>query len=196
MGSKSFTERETKILEAAAQAFMRYGVKRTSMGDIAEEAGVARQTLYNVYGTKDEIFSATLDFFHHKTMIALLEALKATDTLREQMDLVLELTIVAPFRQLRALPHMEEFDEGFNTMGKGAIERSQAGVCELIADLLRPYAQQLSNAGMDPKGLADFLVPAAKGAKATAKDEVHLNALLDNMKALVLSAVGEETQAQ
>ena len=46
-------QREVKIVDAAFRVFSRYGVKRTTMNDIAEEAGLVRQTLYTVYKNKD-----------------------------------------------------------------------------------------------------------------------------------------------
>jgi AcrR family transcriptional regulator len=44
------------ILEAAKQAFSRYGLKRTSMADIAGLASVSRPALYLLFKDKDEIF--------------------------------------------------------------------------------------------------------------------------------------------
>ena len=189
MDSYTFTARERKILEAAAQVFVRYGVKRTSMGDIAEEAGVARQTLYNVYNSKDDVFRAALNLFHQTMMAGLMDALEEADTLQERMDIVLEHTILAPYRQLQALPHGDEFEEGFNTVGKAAIEDGQTAIRHVVADILTPYTKALKSKNMEPVGLADFLVRSAKAAKMTAKDEAHLKALLGNMKALVSNAV-------
>jgi len=39
---------------------MRYGIGRTTMADIAQSAGVARQTLYNAYPNKDEVLRAVV----------------------------------------------------------------------------------------------------------------------------------------
>ncbi len=55
MSSKS-----DKILAAAFDVFTRYGVQKATMGDIAKAAGVARQTLYNTYGTKETVMEAVV----------------------------------------------------------------------------------------------------------------------------------------
>ena len=65
------TEREIHILECAFSVFSRYGVKRASMTDIAEEAGIARQTLYNAFSNKDEILRATIRLFTNRAISAI-----------------------------------------------------------------------------------------------------------------------------
>ena len=46
------------VLDAAAHCVERYGVKRTTMGDIALKAAVAKATLYNHFRTKDDVLAA------------------------------------------------------------------------------------------------------------------------------------------
>lgn len=43
------------LLQAAQRAFARYGVRKTTLEDIAKEAGLSRSTIYRALGTKDEI---------------------------------------------------------------------------------------------------------------------------------------------
>jgi len=45
-----------RILEAALTLFARHGFKRSSMADIAREAGVARATLYLRFADKSAVF--------------------------------------------------------------------------------------------------------------------------------------------
>ena len=44
-----------RILESARACFLRYGVRGTRMGDIAEGAGMVRQTLYDWVSSRDEL---------------------------------------------------------------------------------------------------------------------------------------------
>lgn len=48
------------ILEAAVAEFVRVGYLAASLDDIAVRAGVAKRTIYNVVGGKEELFRATL----------------------------------------------------------------------------------------------------------------------------------------
>ena len=49
------------LLEAAAHCVERYGVRRTTMGDIALKAVVAKATLYNHFRTKDDVLVALVE---------------------------------------------------------------------------------------------------------------------------------------
>jgi len=48
----------TAILDGAQRCIERDGVRRTTMGEVALEAGVAKATLYNHFHTKDEVLAA------------------------------------------------------------------------------------------------------------------------------------------
>ncbi|HVF20693.1 MAG TPA: TetR/AcrR family transcriptional regulator [Mycobacteriales bacterium] len=48
------------ILSGAASCVARYGTRKTTMGDIAREGGVAKATLYNHFRAKDEVLAALL----------------------------------------------------------------------------------------------------------------------------------------
>ncbi|MCW2614504.1 MAG: transcriptional regulator, TetR family, partial [Frankiales bacterium] len=49
------------ILEAAAGCVQRFGVRKTTMGDVAAQGGVAKATLYNHFRTKDDVLRALVD---------------------------------------------------------------------------------------------------------------------------------------
>lgn len=53
-------EREAQILRAATAVIIRQGYDKTTMSDIAEEAGVSRGTVYLYFKGKEELFEALL----------------------------------------------------------------------------------------------------------------------------------------
>jgi AcrR family transcriptional regulator len=55
-------ETQRTVVEAAARLFAKQGYNATSIGQIASEAGVAVQTIYNSVGAKRELLSRVLDF--------------------------------------------------------------------------------------------------------------------------------------
>jgi len=48
------------ILQAAVRVFQKWGLNKTTMEDIASEAGKGKSTLYYYYKSKDEIFDAVV----------------------------------------------------------------------------------------------------------------------------------------
>ena len=50
--------RRAAILDAALRVFGQYGFRRTSMDDIAREAGIGKGTIYLSFTSKDEVFQA------------------------------------------------------------------------------------------------------------------------------------------
>lgn len=51
----------TRIISAANQLFVRDGYRQTTVGDIAERAGAAVQTIYSAFGSKLGVLSAAHD---------------------------------------------------------------------------------------------------------------------------------------
>ncbi len=61
--TKSEDTRE-RILVAAIQRFSKFGYRRTSINDVAEEAGLARATVYLYWRRKQDLFVAGLEQFN------------------------------------------------------------------------------------------------------------------------------------
>lgn len=55
-----------RILSAAGNVFARFGFRRASMGQIADEAGLTRQALYHHYPSKEALFRAVVEELHEQ----------------------------------------------------------------------------------------------------------------------------------
>ena len=64
-----------QILAAALIVFSRYGYKRTTMNDIAQNTGISRAALYLYYKNKEEIFRSLAYDLHEKALAAAKQAL-------------------------------------------------------------------------------------------------------------------------
>ncbi|MHB8576155.1 MAG: TetR/AcrR family transcriptional regulator, partial [Dehalococcoidia bacterium] len=53
--------RRLRLLEAAQRTFVRDGYRHATMERVAEDAGVSKQTLYNYFADKDELFASLLE---------------------------------------------------------------------------------------------------------------------------------------
>ena len=76
MPSQSYEARGERILEAAAELIVRWGYKKTTVDDIAKQAGVAKGTIYLHWKTREELFSAML----------VREELKLTEDMQERIS--------------------------------------------------------------------------------------------------------------
>src|SRR2546426_10017116 len=53
-------ERGDRILDAAAELVLRWGYKKTTIDDIAKQAGVAKGTIYLHWKTREDLFLALI----------------------------------------------------------------------------------------------------------------------------------------
>lgn len=53
-------EKVESILDTARKMFGRYGIQKTSLSEIAEMARVAKATIYNYFGSKDQVYLEVL----------------------------------------------------------------------------------------------------------------------------------------
>ena len=74
-----------RLLDAAGDLFYAEGVQSVGIDRIVEQAGVARASLYNTFGSKEVLVRAYLDERHARTVGRLSAALATTEVPREQV---------------------------------------------------------------------------------------------------------------
>jgi len=185
-------ETADSILEATIRVFMRYGVRRTTMNDIAVEAGLARQTLYSVFANKDEILCACIRHFSNDTLNAITRDWQDQTDLGGKLDVFFEHAILASFRLLRASPDARDMADGYNAAGKAAIRQVQSEKVAHLASMLEQYKTAIAQFGFNSEQVADFLLTAALAARDSADDEQRLLSLLSVLKSSVLALSGEQ----
>lgn len=184
------TEREENIIEAAIRLFMRYGVKRTGMNDIAAEAGIARQTLYNVFSNKDAVLQATIRLMADRSAAGIEAGLKNTHDLSEQLDVIFRHIVIEPFELLDASPNSEDIVAGFNASSQNELAAAATRNRATIAQVIEPYAKSIEASGLTLDQFADFVERSASAAKHSAGNRKHLLSLLSALKISVLKVTG------
>lgn len=74
-----------RLLAAADELFYEEGVHSVGIDRVIEKAGVAKATLYNAFGSKDELIRSYLNERHALTRTRMLEALDRYDDPRERL---------------------------------------------------------------------------------------------------------------
>ena len=181
------SETEARIVEAAIGVFVRYGAKKTTMADIAEAAGVSRQTVYASFGDKDGIIVACIRHVSEASLAAIRARLGGCGTLGEGLDVYFEETVVKSFEMLQEAGDPEDLISGHNEAGRAAIEEAHARQAALIAELLEPHADAIARSGQTPAQLARFVVTVAMGLKYGAGDRRALDELLHSLRRSVIA---------
>ncbi|MEX3007384.1 TetR/AcrR family transcriptional regulator [Hoeflea sp. TYP-13] len=178
-----------QIIEAAIRVISRYGVKRTTMNDVAEEANIVRQTLYNAYASKEDLLRATIRYGGEQSLAAIKSECAEATSLSEKLDIVFEHSVVKPFEWIHASPEAADIIDGFNDAARDELATSYEHKRAELQTILEPYGKQIEAAGLNVRDLSDYIQSAAKGAKGNAKDKDHLLKLLKSLKLTVLALV-------
>ncbi|MDE0097623.1 MAG: TetR/AcrR family transcriptional regulator [Gammaproteobacteria bacterium] len=184
------TKREEHIVEAAMRLFIRYGVKRTGMHDIAAEAGISRQTLYNAFSNKDAVLQATIRLLADRVAASVEAGLKNAAGLGDQLDVIFKHIAIEHFDLLHTSPNAEDIVAGFNASSQEELEAGARRNIEIIGRILEPYATEIEKNGLTVAQYADFIQRSATAAKYNAKSKKHLLALLAALRVATLKVTG------
>lgn len=91
-------DNRTRILEVAEKLFAQKGVQKTSLSDIAGEAGISKGTLYYYYRSKDGLIYDLVDSTFDKITGRLLQQMESLGP-RPQPRVLLEMTLAAIIRE-------------------------------------------------------------------------------------------------
>ena len=185
----ALTETEEKILDAAIRTFLRFGARKTSMNDIAAAAGVSRQTLYDLFGGKNELIQASTRLITGKKLASVRAQLTDEMSLAEKLDTYFKDTIVESFEALKDAGDVNDLIAGYHEAENSAIVESHVRHTDLVEEILAPFAAQLSKHGLTPRDQAKFIVTVTMGLKTGVKTRADLDSALEALKANCLSVV-------
>ena len=76
-------EQYIKLLERIMPIFLKNGVKSTTMDAVAASLQMSKRTLYEIFGSKEEMFLETNKYFHKKMADSLKEIFSASHNIME-----------------------------------------------------------------------------------------------------------------
>lgn len=124
MGVKIVDKHEKRgaILHAAVKVFVRKGFSRTTISDIAKQAGIGKGTIYEYFKTKEEIIHETFRHFLHELEPGFEEILLSEYNAREKLEKVL-----LTFQNLEKFGG-ESVDLLLHFWAEGMVERETKGL--------------------------------------------------------------------
>lgn len=133
--SETSEETRRRLMAAAMRCVARYGLEKTSLNDIAREAGCVRQTVYNHFKNADAVILAALEEASKDFVARLLVVIHAErtpgDRVIEAMMFCLENLPREPFLRFVAVPEFAPLANlsVFTSGPSLAVVRMVAGVC-------------------------------------------------------------------
>lgn len=182
-------DRTIQLVEAALNVFMRYGVSKTTMNDIAKEAGVARQTLYNTYPSKEEVLRATVRHVLEQTVDDVRAAWKDTLTFAGKLDIFFAMGPLNWYDLAHGSAEGAELFDGIHAVANEELRQSALQWNGIFADLVRDATQPAARAHADAADIGAYIYAMALNAKYNADDRATLVTRLDILKRSVIAIV-------
>ncbi|MEM9059579.1 MAG: helix-turn-helix domain-containing protein [Pseudomonadota bacterium] len=183
--------REKTITDAASRVFLRFGVKRTTMNDIAQEAGISRQTLYNAFSNKDDVLRGLIQVYNADAVAAIRRDYESAADLAEKLDVVFEHMIIRPHDLLNSSPHAQDLLQGMNSMAQDEIALQEAQFPIVIAEALAAHATALAEVRLTAEQIANMIFCASKGAKYHTRTRDEMLSVLATIRSTVLHLAKE-----
>jgi AcrR family transcriptional regulator len=177
--------RRAEILDAALSLFGRYGYRRTSIDDIAREAGIAKGTVYLSFASKDEVFRAVSEALVERMLAKAEAARQQPGTAQNRLTAMTIGWYGTYFDIVCDSPHVAELMDAKHRLCADVISRAAGRYRKLLRDTVADADAagelDLQAAGISADTAADLLVAVGRGLQTDATTSVayrrHLQAL-------------------
>lgn len=180
-----------RILDASLTLFARHGFKRTSMADIAREAGMARATLYLHFKDKGLVFRALAAQLVDDALDRARQAWRDRASLASNLEAIILAKDLEFFTIMRATPHGAELLSLDTDLVTAEAQRLDNGFIALLVE----HGDRLEKGGADlgPIGgaheFATFLSVTAAGIKYETRTEDAYRAAIHRLARITAAAV-------
>ncbi len=162
------------ILESALTVFITYGFKKTSMDDIAKQAGVSRPALYQLFKNKTDIFRALSRDLMENSVNKASRAFEEPGSIREQLYRAIDSSIMELHRFCDQSPHgaeligvNQEIARDIEFEWKSSMITAIAAGIEKSLEADHSNASKLAQHNLDSVAVASILMHAMEGVRET-----------------------------
>lgn len=184
--SSDLSPKAQAILDAAERLFVRYGYRKSSMDDVARDAGIAKGTVYLYYPGKEALFRALLERTGAKVLQASTTAAHAPLPFEDRLFGVLNAFYGYFYERFSESGHLQELGEIRGSLGQDLTEQLRQNHVQILVDLL-DRAQAGAEVDLGLRGLtshevAATLIAAANGSKTMLPPGAGLKAYADALQ--------------
>jgi AcrR family transcriptional regulator len=184
---------EGPILDAVIGVVSRYGIKRTTMDEMARQAAVSRQTLYDRFGDKDGIFAAAIAFSAKRMEEALRAGFAQKTSLGDNIDVFYSVAVLPVYELFRRMPDAADLEKGLGANSKAASKAATQRRQEILA---RMFAEHVSQDDRTPEEIAVFFDQSCSRAKLFSETAEDLETYLSLLKASTVALIARGTVTQ
>jgi AcrR family transcriptional regulator len=175
------TDKTETILAAATKMFARYGFAKTTINDIVAEAGVARQTLYNTFASKEDILRGVVKLSGDQIYTSVLDAWKELDDLNDKLAAYHELFVIALYQTIQSSPDWNELVEGMYAAAADEMADQDVLWRATLLDTFKDTKSPNTKPKIEYEDLVDFFHAGSLNAKYGAEDVDHLRRRLNSI---------------
>ena len=156
-----------RVMESAMAVVLRYGFQRTTMEDVAKEAGISRPALYLHFANKTEIYRALAESIMGKALDAARAALEGGGSIEARVFLAVKAGILDPTDVMMATAHGAELLDMKHSIAAEALRTWRQKKTAMLAAALESSGAATAK-GMSGGQLADILLDGMEGLKLRA----------------------------
>jgi AcrR family transcriptional regulator len=160
-------EKRGAILAAAQALFGHYGYRRTSIEDIAQEAGIAKGTVYLYFKSKEEIFRALCQQLIEHVLSAAEAASQTEGTIAERLRRILAAKFDYFFELVHGSAHARELIDAKNRLSVDLFTQADRRYLRLLTATVAKAAEtgelRLDRVGLEAEDAAEVLIRSAAG---------------------------------
>jgi AcrR family transcriptional regulator len=187
--------RRAAILDAALQVFGQYGYRRTSMDDIAREAGIGKGTIYLSFAGKDEVFQALSHMLSERMLAGAEAARHRPGTTADKLAAMSAAWFGTYVETIWRSPHAAELMDAKQRLSADLVSRAMSRFKQLVRDVLAEAADEgdldLRAAGLTPDTAAELLIASARGLESSADAPADYAHLLDALVRVLVAGLRE-----
>lgn len=187
----AMNDRNLTLLKAAQVVFARYGVSKTTMNDIAREAGVARQTLYNAYPSKEAVLRATLRHAADQTIAAVEAKWLDQTNLSDKLDAFFELAPLYWYDLVQSSPEVADLIDGINSIAHDELIEIAKLWNIRFETVIQAHTKKGTTPHINAVEIADFIYSTSLSAKQNAANRGVLEARLNVLKLSILALLDD-----
>ncbi len=151
-------EKATQILDAAQQRFERFGIKKTTVDEICRDVGISKNTLYDYFRSKEDLFVSTFIREAQKNRDLVLEKMRDLDDPLEKIQKLFNFAVNRQWNQSFMVMVLQDKDGLYDFFLKDEYRlQVEEGVLSIIDDILQCGVRDGKFRDMNTHTVAYFL---------------------------------------